>query len=189
MSISSVSRLGVVAVAISMVGVACGGDDAGSGSSSSDDYVSAIATSLSNQADQPFSDDELRCIAEGVIDVMGTEMFAEANLSPSDVATADTLDLPDPSAEQMTELVDFFVAGDCVDMARIMAEQMMAQSGGQLTEDQAKCLGDILVDSEGFAEAFASEVAGTDSGDLGAGMESDIMNGIMECDIPLDAFG
>lgn len=183
---SSVALFAVVALT---VGVSCGGDDAGSGSSSSDDYVSAIATSLSNQADQPFSDEELRCIAKGVVDVMGTEMFAEANLSPSDVATADTLDLPDPSAEQMTELAGIFLDGDCVDMGEIMAEQMMIQSGGQLTEEQAKCIGDILVNSEAFAEAFASSVAGTDSGDLGAGMESDIMNGIMECDIPLDAFG
>jgi hypothetical protein len=183
---SGIALIGLIAMT---AGVSCGGDDGGSGSSGSGDYVSAIVTALSKQPDQPFSDDELTCIANGVLDVMGEDIFTEANLSPSDVASSDSLDLPDPSAEQMTELAAIFLDGDCVDMGALMADIMMTQSGGNLTEDQATCLGDILVDSEAFADAFAASVAGTDSGDVGAGMESDIMDGIAQCDIPLDAFG
>lgn len=176
-------------VAVLVLVSACGGDDGGSSSSGSDDYANAIATALSKEEGTPFTADELKCLAKGMIDVMGTDMFVEANLSPSDIATSDTIDLPDPTDEEMTKLVDLFINGDCVDMPRLMADAMQEQSGGNLTDDQANCLGEAMVASDGFGEAFTSGITGTASGDAGASMEADIMDAIASCDIPLDAFG
>jgi hypothetical protein len=116
-------------------------------------------------------------------------MFIDAGVSAEDVTAAGEFDFPDLTEEQTAGLTEIFLDGECIDMGALMADMMMEQSAGALTEDQAACIGDGLAASESFAEVFASGVAGDESADPGTVMESEILQLIVDCDIPLDAFG
>jgi hypothetical protein len=71
----------------------------------------------------------------------------------------------------------------------MMADTMMEQSDGALTEEQASCIGDGIASSEGFGQALTAEITGADSTEADAAMEDEILGLIMECDIPLDSLG
>ena len=189
MKISSMSRWGAVAVAISMVGVACGGDDPMSSGSEEKAYSEALAVALAAESDFPFDEKQTLCIAERVVDVMGVQMFVDAGVSAEDVTAAGEFDFPELTDEQTAGLAEIFVDGDCVDMGALMADQMMEQSEGALTEDQAACIGDGMAKSDAFNDAFAAGIAGQEDPEADAAIESEILALIVDCDIPLDAFG
>ena len=189
MKISSMSRWGLVAVAISMVGVACGGDDPMSSGSEEKAYSEALAVALAAESDFPLDEKETMCIAERVVDVMGVQMFVDAGVSAEDVTAAAEFDFPELTDEQTAGLAEIFVDGDCVDMGALMADMMMEQSAGALTEDQAACIGDGMAESDAFNDAFAAGIAGQEDPEADAAIESEILRLIVDCDIPLDAFG
>ncbi|MCE2762976.1 MAG: hypothetical protein LW627_00465 [Ilumatobacteraceae bacterium] len=191
MKISKMTRFGAVVAAFATIGAACGGDGDEGGSSGPEkkQYAEALAVALAAESDFPFDEKETLCIAERVVDVMGVQMFVDAGVSAEDVTAAADFDFPELTEEQTAGLTEIFLDGECIDMGALMADMMMEQSAGALTEDQAACIGDGLAASESFAEVFASGVAGDESADPGTVMESEILQLIVDCDIPLDAFG
>lgn len=179
----------VVLAMVSMGVAACGGDEGGSSSSEEKAYSEALAVALAAESDFPFDEKETLCIAERVVDVMGVQMFVDAGVSAEDVTAAADFDFPELTDEQTAGLAEIFVDGECVDMGALMADQMMEQSGGALTEDQAACIGDGMAKSDAFNDAFAAGIAGQEDADADAAIESEILELIVDCDIPLDAFG
>ena len=189
---STTARFGAAVAAIALMGAACGGDD--SGSSGADNvekkaYSEALAVALGSDADFPFDEKETLCISEGIVDVMGLQMFVDAGVSAEDITADAEFDFPDLTDEQNTDLVNVFLDGECVDMGQMMADTMMEQSDGALTEEQASCIGDGIASSEGFGQALTAEITGADSTEADAAMEDEILGLIMECDIPLDSLG
>ena len=191
MKISSMTRFGAAVMAISMVGVSCGGDDGGMSKSLDAEgsaFATAMASSLSEESGLPFDADQAMCIAEGVVGVLGVQTFIDAGMSAEDVSSSGSLDFPELTDEQSTDIAAIFLDGDCVDMGQLMADMMMQQSSG-LTAEQAKCIGDGMSDSEPFGDALVAGISGDDTEDPGAAMEAVLMDLIGSCDIPLDAFG
>jgi len=186
------SGVAVVVAMVSMGVAACGGDDGGSGGSTGSQekaYSEALAVALAAESDFPFDEKETLCIAERVVQVMGVQMFVDAGVSAEDVTAAADFDFPELTEEQTAGLAEIFVDGDCVDMGALMADQMMEQSGGALTEEQAACIGDGMAKSDAFNDAFAAGIAGQEDAESGAAIESEILELIFECEIPLDALG
>lgn len=189
---STTARFGAAVAAIALMGAACGGDDSGSSGADNAEkkaYSEALAVALGSEADFPFDEKETLCISEGIVDVMGLQMFVDAGVSAEDITSDAEFDFPDLTDEQNTDLVNVFLDGECVDMGQMMADTMMEQSDGALTEEQASCIGDGIASSEGFGQALTAEITGADSTEADAAMEDEILGLIMECDIPLDSLG
>ena len=189
---STTARLGVAVVAIAIMGAACGGGDSGSSGADNAEktaYSEALAVALGSDVNFPFDEKETLCIAQGVVDVMGLQMFLDAGVSAEDITADAEFDFPDLTDEQNTDLVNVFLDGECVDMGQLMADAMMEQSAGALTEEQASCIGDGIASSEGFGQVLTAEITGADSTEAEAAMEDEFLGLIMECDIPLDSLG
>lgn len=126
-----------------------------------DAYVDALVSTFDEDDDEIFTVDQVQCLAERFVDAIGPDAFAEAGVSPADVAAdddvLDTIGIDEPTAREM---VDGFSACD-IDLRELFLDQF---GGEDLTPEQQACLEDTLTD-EVIAESFVLDITGDESAD------------------------
>lgn len=169
---------------------ACGGGDGSSGGASSDEepYVEALMSTFEQDETLPLDENQVRCLAEGVVDVIGVDGFEEAGVTPADIEGGATLDSIETfTDEQATKFLDLLFEGECFDFNKLLADAFMEQGGGAMTEEQASCMADQFTKDDGFKDLFAAGLTGNEDVDPTAAM-SNIFDVLSACDIPLEAF-
>ncbi|MEY4361583.1 MAG: hypothetical protein RL391_889 [Actinomycetota bacterium] len=175
-----------------LVLAACGGGgDGGSGggtSSAEEPYVEALMASFEQDETLPLEESQVRCLAEGVVDVIGVDGFEKAGVSPADIEGGATLDSIETfTDEQASKFLDLLFEGECFDFNKVLADAFMEQGGGAMTEEQANCMADQFTKDDGFKDLFAAGLTGNEEVDPTAAM-SNIFDVLSNCDIPLEAF-
>jgi hypothetical protein len=177
-----------VTLVVCFTAAACGGGDNGNKGA----YVDAIAKTMEGDKDFPLEDKDARCLAGRMVDAIGVDTIEEAGVTPEEIEADDgSFDKvgANLSEEQASKLTDAIFDGGCVNMGELFASSMAA-GGLNLTDEQAKCLGDEIVKNDDFKQAFADTiVSGTDDPDA-ADIGTALFEIMGECDIdPTDLAG
>ena len=144
---------------------ACGDDD-DSGGGDEDAYRAAWVTNLTDSEDGlQVEREDAECMAQALVDELGTEAFVDADVTPEEVAEGDSPGellgdgvIPEEDARAVLDGWD-----DCTDVGRLLAEG--AQEDFGLDADGVTCLAEGL-DERGIA-ADLLVVSFTSSGEGG----------------------
>lgn len=187
-------KTALVLTGLAMLGLVACGDDSGGGSSSGNlsaeeqEYVDAMMTSLKADDSAPFSDDEGRCLAEGMVTAVGVDTLKEAGITPADIGGDGNLVFGELPKEKTDALVSLFFDGKCFDFGKLIAAGMAQDPSVSLPTDKAECLGDKMSESEEFRQAFVASVTGDDSVDPFESV-GDIFQIFADCEIDLAELG
>ena len=169
----------------------CGGSDGGkSGGATAAEgpYVDALMATFEQDETLPLDESQVRCLAEGVVKVIGVDGFEAAGMSPADIEGGASLDSMETlTDEQANDFLNLLFDGDCFDFEKLLTDAFMEQGGGAMTEEQAGCMAEQFTKDESFKELFAAGLKGDDSVDPTAAM-GNIFDVLSACDIPLEAF-
>ncbi len=171
--------------------VSCGGGGSGSSggaSAAEEPYVDALMSTFEQDETLPLEEDQVRCLAEGVVKVIGVDGFEKAGMSPADIEGGAGLDSMETlTDEQANDFLNLLFDGECFDFEKLLTDAFMEQGGGAMTEEQAGCMAEQFTQDEAFKELFAAGLKGDDSVDPTAAM-GNIFDVLSACDIPLEAF-
>lgn len=169
----------------------CGGGDggkSGGASAAEDPYVEALMSTFEQDEALPLEEDQVRCLAEGVVKVIGVDGFEAAGVTPDDIKGGASLDSIDTfSDSQADDFLNLLFDGECFDFKKLLTDAFMEQGGGAMTEEQAGCMAEQFTKDDAFKELFAAGLKGDDSVDPTAAM-GNIFDVLSACDIPLEAF-
>lgn len=189
------TRIAFAIASLALVGLAACGDDSSSGSGGGGDltaeeqeYVDAMMTSLQADDTAPFTDEEGRCIAEGMVTTVGVDTFKEAGITPESIAGDGDVTFPNLPKEKSDKLVTLFFGGDCFDFGALMATAIAQDPSVSIPAEKAECIGDKMAESDGFKEAFIASVSGDDSADPFESV-GDIFQIFADCDVDLADLG
>ena len=124
---------------LGLAAAACGGDD----EASKDDYVEALS---GVEEDDPFTEDEARCVSGAVVDVIGLDNLNENDVldKAQDDPNGSLSDFGiDVTEEQRTELGP--KVGDCMDVRGAMIAEL--GSDPSIGPELAECLGNEIDDA------------------------------------------
>jgi hypothetical protein len=156
------------ATALLVAGCGGGGDGTDSQTEQGQEYVDAIMVG-SDDEDLGLDENQVRCAAEGWVDLYGIETFEDAGVSPDDIrAVADDEGFPsllDSTAEQADGFVDVLV--ECVDFGDVITDSLAEEPDApELSRDQLDCIGSRLEESGEFRETLKAEFLGGDASDV-----------------------
>lgn len=141
-----------------------GGDGDGEGGgggepvdAGADQYVEAMATSMSGEQGATFDQEQATCMATAIVDLVGVEALNEAGVTPDDLANAESLaaldvEPPDGAAEDLGAAFDDCGIGE--PLASTMVAGATAEAGDQLSEEVATCIEDNM-DARRLTDALA----------------------------------
>jgi hypothetical protein len=166
---TTMRRWMLLPVATALLAVWCsgGGNEADSQTEKGQEYVDAIMTGSEDALG--LDEDQVRCAAEGWVDLYGVEGFEDAGVSPDDIrAVADDEGFPsllDSTAEQADGFVDVLV--ECVDFGDVITDSLAEEPDApELSRDQLDCIGSRLEESGEFRETLKAEFLGGDASDV-----------------------
>lgn len=159
-----------------------GSDDLGSDDVTTDDapvgedeqaYVDAlVATFEEDESDELYTEDQVTCLAEGFVDIIGVDALQSAGLSPQEFAEDGIDDVPDELGvddEKANAMYDTFA--DCdIDLQELFAS---TAGGEELTADEQACLDDLLTD-DNLRASFVASFTGDE-------LEDDPLDDAFEC--------
>ena len=152
-------RMMVLAVAIALIGTACGDDD---GLTESEQAIAdVIASGIAEEPDagDPFSEPEAaQCFSEGLVKNLGVARLAEIGI------TADSAS-PEEAFAAMTdgEISDMAdLALGCVDIETAMAGQFAADG---ISDDSARCMAKGFGETDFYRLAIIAGMTGDESYD------------------------
>jgi hypothetical protein len=165
---------------------ACGG---GSDSSGSEDkkqeYIEAITAGLENDADgtASFTTDESTCIAERLVDVIGVDAFVEEEITTTDLAENEDIQMPPVNEDQREELRSMLFDGDCADLSEKIADSFSGSLGAGATEESIKCLADTIIEGEEMQSYIVDGLLGIDTSAAQEDLSGIVMSAASDCGI------
>jgi len=181
----------VVVAALVVIGIVVlgGGDDGGGGRDSQTaegrEYVAAIVASSTD-----FGEEETRCLAEGVVDIVGVEELQSNGITPDNIGSGDGV-LGDyvPAQATVDELVDMMFG--CVNFGELFL-QGMTGSGLAIPDDQIRCIGSELAESQEFRDFVSASVFSDATGGTGpdeSAMQTLVVGIFETCGVDMTALG
>lgn len=160
----------VVAVALVAVGVIVrltknddGGSTGAKGESQTPagkEYVDAIVAGGLADNTAGFTTDEVRCMAENVVDDVGVDALQGAGITPDSVLAAGDIDVSafvtQAQAEQMADDI-----AACIDFRRMVTDEAVG-SDVPFTDEQMACIGDEIGASALIREMFVQSFMGSE---------------------------
>lgn len=170
-------KLLMIVGAIAILASACGGDDDDGGAVAAADspLVGAIAQQIveGSDSDAPVSSqEEAECWAGRIVGGIGEDRLTELGVSADNVGEITDYDFSDGEIDTIVDSL-----GDCVDLAELMAAEMV----GELGEEAADCVageleGDFLNDL--MKASFRDEEPGDE-------FFQTFLDIAAECDLPI----
>lgn len=169
-------KLLMILGAIAIVASACGGDDDDGAVAAADSpLVAALADEIAEgtDADAPVTNrEEAECWAGRIVGGIGEDRLTELGVSVDDVGEISDYDFTDGEVDVIVDSL-----GDCVDLAELMAAEMV----GDMGEDAANCVageleGDFL--NNLMKASFRDEEPGED-------FFQEFLDIAAKCDLPL----
>ncbi len=167
---------------------ACGGGGGGSSSGSAKDqaYVDALVNGLEKDANDGgtgFKHEENVCIAEGIVEIIGSKAFEDAGIQPSDLTDNTDTTLPDVSDAQHEDLRSLLFDGDCVDMTGTIADSFKGSVGSGTSSDQITCLAEAVVADEAMQNFIVDGLLGRDTTDSASSVSDIVQSAAADCGI------
>jgi hypothetical protein len=166
-----------------LVMAACGGGGGGdSDTAAGREYVDAIVADNADE-DPPLDEDEVRCAAERWVDLLGTEAFEKAGVTPEDIGAAsdddtDFMALMGLTDEQAGEVADAMI--DCVNFSAVLADHMERElEMANVPRSKLECVGSTVERTADLREVMKRQILGQDTPDL----EQLMIDAFDECDI------
>ncbi|MFZ9629678.1 MAG: hypothetical protein ACO3C1_10050 [Ilumatobacteraceae bacterium] len=165
----------------------CGG---GSSNLSSADkpYADAMVASMQLDPENPFTEAESRCIADGTVGVIGADTLEEWGMSPESIAKDASIEFPDMSEDMAKKISVLYFDGGCFDFGALLGRAMAATTGSTIEAEKTACLADTLSGSQAFRDAFVASMMGDDSADPFAEV-GDIYAVLSDCGIDMGDLG
>ena len=179
------------AFTLALVISACGGgsDNPVADSSGSEDkkqeYIDAITAGLENDADgtASFTTDESTCIAERLVDVIGVDAFVEEEITTTDLAENEDIQMPPVNDDQREELRSMLFDGDCADLSEKIADSFSGSLGAGATEESIKCLADTIIEGEEMQSYIVDGLLGIDTSAAQEDLSGIVMSAASDCGI------
>lgn len=183
----------VMVVAAIGVLAACGSSSGGSA-----EKASFVDAAMKGYEDAPastkevMSESEARCLVSGLVDIVGVDNLAKADVKPSDLSTS--TDSPfstlgqDMTTQQANDAASLITDGKCFDFTDVVMSQMKGSSNpfGKLEEKKVRCLFDkILSDpivKKGIANSFLGKGDGSELANAFSD-QSSLFSMLGDCDI------
>jgi hypothetical protein len=130
-------------------------------------------------SEAPLDEASADCIATAIVDVIGTDRLTEAEITPEQLADADSvaaldIEVPDDTTSRLADGIADCGVGQAV--SDVLVGQFSSEIGGELPEDAAGCIEDA-VDEQSAAQALAATfVDGTDDS-----IQSLMVSAVGEC--------
>jgi hypothetical protein len=115
---------------------------------------------------------EAECMADGMVDEVGVEKLQEYKLLDEDlkiIEDSDPTDMVKGDAESLAGVVV-----DCVDMTKLIQDQVDSGSGTKLTDDQRSCISDAI-DEDTIKAGLAASFQGEDEDNPMAAMQGEML--------------
>lgn len=169
-------KLLMILGAVAILASACGGDDDGGAVAAADSpLVAALADEIASgaDADAPVTNaEEAECWAGRIVGGIGEDRLTELGVTVEDVGQISDYDFTDGEVDTIVDSL-----GDCVDLAELMADELV----GELGEEAADCVageleGDFLNDL--MKAGFRDEEPGDE-------FFQTFLDIAAECDLPL----
>lgn len=163
----TLKRLLLLAVvgALAVAAAGCGGgDDEGSSSAEGKAYSDAIVAAFAEDGESnPIPEEEARCAADRIVEILGVERLSDAGVTPEEIADSESVRdvVPDLSEEEASEIADTIF--DCIDVGAVFAQGMAeaaAADGITLAGDKIECLGRNFAENQQLREAFVQSILG-----------------------------
>ncbi len=139
-------KFGFIALVSTLVLAGCGGSDGGA-------VAEAIADDLLADGDSPLTEDEASCAADTIVSEVGEDRLEELGVTADNVGDFDDVDLNEDERATLGNAM-----ADCIE-DDFLIRALLAD--GDITEDQASCLGDAI-DADTARELARSSFAGDD---------------------------
>lgn len=138
--------------------VACG-DDGGGGSN---EFSDALADSFRSDVENPFTDDQIDCLAiEFVADLGGPARFEEAGVTPDDIRASE--DITQVGLEITTE--DGRAFAESIGQCEIsLVELFLSEAGPNVDDATRECIEDNI-DEDALEQYFAVVFVDSEAGD------------------------
>ena len=140
-----------------------------SGGGDADAYIEASAEKLQTNTEGLGLDEETAtCFAAAGVNTVGVENFKDADISPEDLANADSIgsldiEIPDGATEDLAAALEECDLAEAFSSALIQG--MVAASGSEVSDDSVACMGEHIDESD-FAHAAAVSTLSTSSDGL-----------------------
>lgn len=118
------------------------------------------------------TEEQAECMADGMVDEVGVEKLQEYEILNDDleiVEDADPTDLEEGDAKALAAVII-----DCVDMAKMIQDQVDASAQTELTGEQAECIRDAI-DEDTIEAGLAASFQGKDEDNPMAEMQAEMM--------------
>ena len=166
---------------------ACGGSGGSSKGSAKDQaYVDALVAGLEKDATDGgtgFKHEENVCIAEGIVDIIGSKTFEDAGIQPSDLTDNTDTTLPEVTDAQHEDLRSLLFDGDCVDMTGTIADSFKGSVGSSTSSDQITCLAEAVVADESMQNFIVDGLLGRDTTDTPSSISDIVQSAAVDCGI------
>lgn len=147
--------IGLITCAVVLAG--CGGDD-GPGTNP---FSEALAESFRSDATNPFTDDQIDCLAvEFVADVGGPSRFEDAGITPDDVRAS--VDLNQLGLDLTAE--DGRAFAESIGQCGISIVEVFLSEAGPTLDDEAKACVEANIDEDALNDYFAATFVETADG-------------------------
>lgn len=123
----------------------------------------------------PLTEEQAECFADGLVDEVGVDTLQDYGLLDDDLALVDDANPTNMSAEDARATAG--VLTGCVDMVKLLREQIDDQSEVDLTDEQADCIAEAI-DQDAIRDALAATFQGKDDDESAL---TDSMGPLMEC--------
>jgi protein involved in sex pheromone biosynthesis len=164
-------KLGLVVLALMLVLVACGGDDAAGQSAEEQAKAAEIKAELlaDTSATNPFADEAAAtCFADGIVGEFGVE-----RINALDTGSGLEAGMANMTTEEQTKMAD--LALGCIDFQQVIKDQMAASG---LPEETANCVADGL-NEDMLRGLFLTQASGGDPS-----QNAELLQVVMDCLTP-----
>ncbi len=150
-------RLFTVVIAFGLLVASCG-DDGASRSAEEQAVVDALVVDMQSDTtpEEDFTEDQMRCLAEGIVTEAGIERLAEVGI------TADEVGDPEAAFRTLSDDEVNAIGGralECIDYAQAFVDSMMEDG---VSQESGDCLVESLQETDFFLAAFVAGMRGSD---------------------------
>jgi hypothetical protein len=115
--------------------------------------------------------------------VIGVDAFVEEEITTTDLAENEDIQMPPVNEDQREELRSMLFDGDCADLSEKIADSFSGSLGAGATEESIKCLADTIIEGEEMQSYIVDGLLGIDTSAAQEDLSGIVMSAATDCGI------